>query len=876
MVDVLDADRRWPVYYQVPRADVPRLVSQKAIVASSLAEGELYRFASSAAAAKWFAEARPVIPPAAAASSPLQQLDFGVPMGYPTAGVVFDAAQRPWFWSESPRPGDDFKRQIEDMAAGKRPCLTCGKILLIDREQRVWAVPRGGPGLFGFDVLQKQWIERNNLPVERPPKDPRDRDLAPQIIGQAYQSRCGLLFFGDRAGVHVFDGKVWAFQKLYQRNIDEDRFFDPFHRPRGSPRPANSYREIHRFSEPSFSEDSQGRVYVWTGWGWAGESGTIGFWVYDHGTWKNVDSVERLTAVIPRDPDELWLVSDEVMPPGTRIPTTEVLSVLKGGRFTTGEEAQRLLVPNLRFSRLWHQATADDGTAFLLLEDVAEQDSAARSEFRGVALRRHGPAVDLGNAAGAFFIHNWTSHPVVDPQGRVWGATGKGLTMMSPDGRQLTSFPITERFPFIRLAGANGQYAYFEAGGLWRFDPVAYQKSAHSEPFVPSARVRVRGYACGDVLGRAWCVWDVPDSPMVVFDGGTWQPRLEPALGNRPEKYVAAIRGVDGAMVFEDSQGGFHLFDAQGHAAADSLEKLVMQYRERLVKALPYPPVENVDRPEHLIRDAKGRIWWTESPGPRGSPTTRWGVVDSEQAIRGDMSGLGLNGAGQFTMLWPISDGSRVLVACDTRQQSVSGVFGVENGRITRLGDSPVPVVLPSSVYPQITALCDSLGRTWFKRDRDRPGPGKIVRVSQAVDTQGRPGVIHEGWLMLEDSKKGLWFKPSWVGPQKIVRLDAGGHEATLEVSGIADSACLAEAPDGTIWTLTGTELIRIRAEANRLTIVERYPVPMQGSDRLWCDREGRVWMVHATIPQTVPHLGRRQETSSIELIRLATQPRAN
>ncbi|MGA2259306.1 MAG: hypothetical protein ABSG53_31925, partial [Thermoguttaceae bacterium] len=261
MVDVLEADRRCPVHYQIPKADVARLVSQYAIVVTEgVVEAAHYRFASSDAAARWFAEARPFVPWASAKNSPLQKLNIGGPMSHTMAGVTFDAAQRPELWTEISKSDVELKRQVEDVAVGKRSFLTWCRVLLIDREQRVWVLPRGGDGLLGFDLRQHRCIERKNLPAEEPPKVPRDADLVPKIIGNAYQSRSGLLFFGDRLGVHVFDGKDWQFQKLYQRNIDEDRYFDPFDRPRGAPRPANSYQEIHRFSGPSFSEDSEGRV----------------------------------------------------------------------------------------------------------------------------------------------------------------------------------------------------------------------------------------------------------------------------------------------------------------------------------------------------------------------------------------------------------------------------------------------------------------------------------------------------------------------------------------------------------------------------------------------------------------------------------------
>ncbi len=333
MVDVLDADHRWPVRYRVPRAAVSELMrGKRLVVEESAAEEARYRFASTEAAEEWFAAARPIVLGSTGKNSALQEIDFGTSIDHQTGGVVFDTNSRAWLWTEFYNSADEVKRQIEEVAAGKPTRIACSKFLLFDRQQRIWVIPGRGGSLLGFDLRRHEWTERKNLPPENPPQDSRDRELVPSIIGPAYESRSGVLFVGDRMGVHVFDGKTWQFQKLYKRNVDEDRFFDLYNRPRESLRGANARREIRRFSGPSFSEDSQGRVYVWTQWGHFGEAGTIGFWVFDHGTWKNVDVVERLRAVIPRDPGEVWLVADGGLVAGT-------ISVLKSGRHISDEDA---------------------------------------------------------------------------------------------------------------------------------------------------------------------------------------------------------------------------------------------------------------------------------------------------------------------------------------------------------------------------------------------------------------------------------------------------------------------------------------------------------------------------------------------------------
>jgi hypothetical protein len=194
---------------------VPALVSQKAIITGdSSVENSGYRFSTAEAAAKWFSEAHPLVPAANATASPLQEVDVGVDLGFGLSGVTFAADGRPWFWAESYRSATPLKQRVEETAAGKRAWVGGCKVLLIDRSDRVWLVPHPRGGLLGFDLRKQQWIERADLAAGKPPTDPRDAELLPQITGPAYESRGGKIFFGDRTGVHVFDGNTWQFQKL--------------------------------------------------------------------------------------------------------------------------------------------------------------------------------------------------------------------------------------------------------------------------------------------------------------------------------------------------------------------------------------------------------------------------------------------------------------------------------------------------------------------------------------------------------------------------------------------------------------------------------------------------------------------------------------
>jgi hypothetical protein len=88
-------------------------------------------------------------------------------------------------------------------------------------------------------------------------------------------------------------------------------------------------------------------------------------------------------------------------------------------------------------------------------------------------------------------------------------------------------------------------------------------------------------------------MWRVAGSPTAVFDGKSWRTYAAPFTGREEHQFksfIAAFPGADGAMIFEDDQYQFHLFDAEGWAKADSAPALARNYPERVRRALAYPP----------------------------------------------------------------------------------------------------------------------------------------------------------------------------------------------------------------------------------------------------------------------------------------------
>ena len=68
------------------------------------------------------------------------------------------AAGRPWFWERWSMPADQFKRKVEEIAAGKEGLIP-GEYR--DRLRRFARSP--SDGLYGFDLRQHRWIEHKDL-----------------------------------------------------------------------------------------------------------------------------------------------------------------------------------------------------------------------------------------------------------------------------------------------------------------------------------------------------------------------------------------------------------------------------------------------------------------------------------------------------------------------------------------------------------------------------------------------------------------------------------------------------------------------------------------------------------------------------------------
>ncbi|HYT94752.1 MAG TPA: hypothetical protein VEL76_38905, partial [Gemmataceae bacterium] len=799
LVRVTASDLKSPLSYDVPRADVAALLKTGAIEGRESPKGEVsFRFTSPQAAEKWFAAARVV--PAAKKAAPkavftrLCREDF--------RGPAFAPDGRAWFWlAESDIPTVTAKKQVEAAFRGKEPYISGVETLLVDRSGRVWLIPCAQRQvLLGYDPATKEWTERRCTPESLGKKPANAREA--QMTSPLFEDRAGRLYFPDHLGVHVLDGKTWSYQPLFARNIKEQRY-------------ESDWRS---FNEPQFVQDTEGRVYAWSLWASRGWTGTIGYWVFDGRKWTNDAGVEHLRHVLPRTRDEVWLITEK-----------QQFAVQRGGKLLTGEEAQKALFPHLRFESLWCVGTGADGTACLQLLNVTENTTFIRSTTRSVLVPPSGAARDLGQNGRTFFDGCTQGDVAFGPNGWLWTGAGGKVRRLSPDGKDLLVLEGPRRFsePQLRAVDGKGQLYVTGSGHVWRCLPHEAQTVQETgEPLFPAMRARCLERVCQDSQGRLWCTWDIPDPPGAVFTGTTWR-----TFGGRrdlgPHGFSSAFPGAGGTLVLQEPYA-FRLFDAKGMVEARSLPDLLKQHGERVAACLTCPPQPSIPAYSHLIKDGKGRFWWANWEHD-------WGVVDGGKLIDGKAAKLGIgpkSGGRRFVILTPIGAGGRVLAVDDS---GATAILDVMDGHLVKLADAP-KTHFDDHHYRRQRPLHDGAGRVWLVG---------YIGGSVAIDADGKIAARHAGKLLLEDSRRGLWFQVASNRTTSLVRLDPAGRELRLAVPDLLESAPLAEAPDGTLWTLTTSHLVRLRAEAERLKVVERYPLRVSARDTLWCDGLGRVWHLH-------------------------------
>ena len=804
LVVVKDSDENAPITYDVPCSELISLVKTGAVEAKILPNGEYgFRFAKPTAAEEWFEKTRPILPTGNNKGKELL-VSLGKESDIDSPYISSDG--RAWISILNYEVKvDDLINNVEKVAKDETPFIEGGKVLLVDKLGRVWILPNSDKELIlGYNPNTGEWIRRQGLSADqRSHYNDKDHPMIAQymITGPAFQSRSGRLFFADRLGVHVLDGNDWSYQFLYDKNIKENRY----------------YQNIKSFSEPFFYEDENGLLYVWSPWGFAGRTGTVGYWTFDGKEWKNVDIIEKVEFIIRHDEIGTWLMHEY-----------NKIAVVKDGQLINEDTVKKAVSTNLQFKSICPLVKDKEGRQYLRLEHVTILEPFEKVRYRIVAMPPKGPVEDLGEKVTAFFERAEWGGVIMSNDGWFWGSNGKVIEAMSPDHKEFKVCRNSPQLMRLRVEKADGKGNLYLNGSFqrWKFIPQFLSDSeAIDRPMLPAVHVNVIKLACPDSLGRMWCTWDIKDFPLTFFDGKTWR-KIQNEEERDRRKFIAAFPGTNGSMIFEDDRFNFHLFDANGWVMEKSASELALKHGDRVRAALTYPPLPSMNRYSHFVKDGQDRIWWAKWEDG-------WGVVEKDRAIKGKRLDLKFEQGHNwvFGVLTPLTDGTRMLV-CD--EHGNSAIADVVEGKIIKVADSPVFMNETPALKWYSNVLYDHKKSVWVT-EREK---------SVAIGPDGKEAASIRGRLMLEARDNALWSKEYSGNGIFVVRLTDAG-ETRLEVPNLHENSSITESPDGTVWALTSSSLIRIKADKDKLEIVEEYPLRVTYDDDIWCDRSGRVWHMY-------------------------------
>src|SRR5262249_8298813 len=250
----------------------------------------------------------------------------------------------------------------------------------------------------------------------------------------------------------------------------------------------------------------------------------IGFWLLEGKTWRQVDGVERLRALVPRGPNQVWLVNED-----------DQLALLQAGKLSTGADVRLALSPHLHFQSARLRTLTPDREAIVELTDVTDPRTLLWKPWRYLLLPPRGPIRELTGLPLDCLEKCRSRDLVFAPDGWVWGTDGQFVLGFRLDRAETRVLHQLGPFTGLTVRGhdAKGRLCVTGNGQLWRVHPArAHAGDTDAEARLPAMQVRVKGLATLDTRGRMWCCWDVPGYPAAMFDDHAWNVHPEPERSN--------------------------------------------------------------------------------------------------------------------------------------------------------------------------------------------------------------------------------------------------------------------------------------------------------------------------------------------------------
>lgn len=804
MVSVKDAEFGAVISYDVPRDELLKLANSRKIICKVDMFGKyLFQWNSHNDAIAWFATVKPFKPAAQAKQNIVKIND-----NFEVDGASAGPDGKIWVWC-----GKDDKLSIEDIKAfvqieirslsQKQLLFVPGtSYIFVDSKNRLWLNPYFYRNtLLCYDLGTKKWSERKGSVPDY--EQLEDSNKTVDFWGAPYESKSGVVFFPDRHGIHVFDSRNggWSYQPLYEKNIKEKVYY------------AHNITGI--FGQPFFAEDAAGNIYVWTSWGSCGWTGTLGYWIFDGVKWTNNVSEYHLGSVLPLAGGDVVILDEEYK-----------LWLYRGEKMIPEEEARKILFPNLYFQNMYNRNGDNNRTQYLSLKGVVNYDTLFGFDAVGYVVTPEGKLKELGEGAGDFFKG---MSFLEDNKGWLWTYNKNIIIGMSADGKEFKPLERTRNLNNVSLlaSGKDGNIYLTVGRNIWKLDPHAEYASQNELSFsaLPAMRVEIQDIACPDTAGRVWCTFKARGAFASVFDGKNWNvfKDSEDRYNGSIQGFIEAFPGRKGDMIFLDWHHRYCLFDAEGWVREPSFQELAMKHNERVKKVLEYPTPPSFSQGFYITSDKKGRLWWAH--WEHG-----WGVViDKDTSIDGMKSNVSIKPAPGYPLygIIPLDNGKDVLIM---KEKGDIVVVAAEGNAI--IEEMKPEIFVNHDICGEF--FYDKEGLIWVKGEKE----------SRVFNADGDIVDSVPGKALMEDSKGSIWYQVSQWNASAIVRRDSGGKTLVRKLSDNA-FVSIAEGIDGAYWILTMEGLEKIAVEKDAITTMERYYMPVSSWDRIWCDKEGRVWQVH-------------------------------
>lgn len=785
--------------------------------------------------------------------------------------VTFDRTGRAWFELEGNASLDETKSRVQQSALVKAPYVVGAKILLHDKKGRIW-LQQGSTSLLllGYDPGSGTWLERKPI-------------AQGHFTGSAFESSQGILYFSDNLGVHVFDGREWTYQPLFELNLKHDLW----------------HGDIQAFNPPKFIQDAQGRVFVWSEWGTWGWTGTVGVFVHDGHTWQHrffedyriqLDANGKaLPAGVREKADRNRLIY--VVPLGGQ----RVLAQLTQGRsgiLVTGDPDQPITKKALEDISLLsddsyqvrqaaHERLAKLGSQIgpVIIEAIQGQkdvETAARLER---LVEAFAPGMSTGFLGLTLYEFRTLGR---DPEGKTWlwakcdevvnesipladrkdRAKGR-ILIITQQGTVEAVIPF-QRAPNFAVFGTGRTWlACYEDGvyclqgkklskisddkmgiisWVWGEDKEGrlflsngYQAWAY-HPDKPDLRKELKWSKYlepsttemlqADSRGDLWVYWATCGVGLERSEKGRWQDTAPPAeLVKHSGSYLLQpLR--DGAMIFQVAPSDrLGLYDGREWTTYDSVRELVEKRYEDLARLIDNG-LQGHDFYVKLRLDGKGRIWvvnWEQAAVYDGKA---W--VDLIQPMGGEQKKVT-----RIEALWPLP-GKDAMLAYKGQWQQV----WIEDGKIRC---EPRKDIEPftTDMVTRSSLWMDKQGRLFIPQ---RTG------YCVLVDKTGAQSLKHAGWARFADSSNRIYLVDPW---QRILTvMDGQGRSTSMPVEGLSAMSFFGEDAQGNIWVTTHRGLLQLTVSQKQQSLTLRPVVvyeknaPVGECNGMWIDSHQNLWWV--------------------------------